>query len=186
VIAAASFVGGQPSYTGVDGDDRPLDTTIWYPTQAPGTEDRNLGGTLDAPLAKGGPFPLIAFSHGSGGEPNQSRYLVQYLASHGFVVVAPPHPDSRASECGLSCGLPASSTMNRPHEIMAAVDFVLAENDQADALLEGAVDEARIGMTGHSYGGLTTLLVMGGEYNRPSFHQCDLGGLEWGPRQPER
>jgi predicted dienelactone hydrolase len=152
------------SYTGVSGDDRPLDSLIWYPTEAPGTEDRDLGGTVDAPLAAGGPFPLIAFSHGSGGEPNQSRYLVKYLASHGFVVVAPPHPGSRASECGLNCGLPAASTQNRPHEIMAALDFVLAENEQAGALLEGAVDETRVGMTGHSYGGLTTLLVMGGEY----------------------
>lgn len=152
------------SYTGVHGDDRPLDSMIWYPTEAPGTEDRNLGGTPDAPLAAGGPFPLIAFSHGSGGEPNQSRYLVQYLASHGFVVVAPPHPGSRASECALACGLPEESTLNRPHEIMAAVAFVLAESEQPGALLEGAADETRIGMTGHSYGGLTTLLIMGGEY----------------------
>ena len=71
---------------------------------------------------------------------------------------------SRSTECALNCGLPAESTMNRPHEINAAVDFVIAESEQAGTLLEGAVDEARIGMTGHSYGGLTTLLIMGGEY----------------------
>jgi predicted dienelactone hydrolase len=152
-------------YTGVDGGSRPLDAVIWYPTEGDSTEDRDLGGLLDAPLAPQGPFALLAFSHGNGGEPNQSRYQVMHLASHGFVVIAPAHPGSRGSECGFSCSgtQTADSAANRPGEILASIDFALEEANEPGALLEGAASEARLGILGHSFGGFTTLGVLGGE-----------------------
>jgi len=165
-------------YTGVDGGARPLETLIWYPTEGDGVEDRDLGGLLDAPLAPRGPFALLAFSHGNGGEPNQSRYQVMHLASHGFVVIAPAHPGSRGSECGFSCSgtQTADSAANRPGEILAAVDFALAEAADPGAPLEGAASEARLGVFGHSFGGFTTLGVLGGE-SRARF----LAGLAMAP-----
>ena len=38
-----------------------------------------------------GPYPVVFFSHGSGGIRMQSTYLTVALASHGYVVVSPDH-----------------------------------------------------------------------------------------------
>jgi len=154
----------QIDHTGIDGQPRPLDLVIWYPTEADGDVDPDLGAIVEAPLAEGAPFPTIAFSHGQGAEPNQSRYQVAHLASHGFVVIAPGHPGSLFSECMFSCApnFPVSAA-NRPAEIVAAVDAIIAEALSAGGPLHGAVDEARMGVIGHSFGGYTTLGVMGGD-----------------------
>ena len=46
----------------------------------------------DAPAAtKSGRFPLVIFSHGFAGYPEQSVSLTTHLASWGFVVAAPDH-----------------------------------------------------------------------------------------------
>src|SRR6185369_2678714 len=76
------------------GETRVLDTDIWYPAP-PGSApvDGGLDGVVDAPVdPSGGPYPVVMFSHGSCGHPNQSSFLWPLVASYGFVVVAPPHP----------------------------------------------------------------------------------------------
>ena len=47
--------------------------------------------TLAPPPATGGPFPVVLFSHGYAGFPEQSVSLTTHLARWGFVVVAPDH-----------------------------------------------------------------------------------------------
>ena len=41
-----------------------------------------------------GPFPLIVFSHGAGGDRSAFESLGNDLAAHGYVVVFPTHADS--------------------------------------------------------------------------------------------
>ncbi len=155
----------------VDGESRPLRVVIWYPTESEQQPDPGLKGVIDAPVATGGPFPLIAFSHGLGGYASQSTYQMTYLASHGFVVTAPDHPNSTLQECGLDfCAAHPEyngiSYANRPDEIHAVVDFVLAESEREGAPLQGAVDGERLGVMGHSFGGSTTVRLLGEEDNR--------------------
>ena len=45
----------------------------------------------DADAGADGPYPVVLFSHGFAGFPEQSADLVTHLASWGFVVVAPDH-----------------------------------------------------------------------------------------------
>ena len=141
---------------------RPLDTVIWYPTN-PGATPINpsYGAVVDAPVAAGGPYPVVLFSHGSCGYPLQSIFLTAQLASQGFVVIAPPHPGNTINEfptCGTSTAQ-VNSFIERPQDVIFVLDQMLAENESGASPFFGALDPDRIAMSGHSFGGLTTYLV---------------------------
>src|SRR5262249_1265927 len=110
---------------------RPLDTVIWYPTEAgAGPISPALGGVVGAPLAGAGARPLLIFSHGSCGTPTQSLFLTPLLASYGFVVAAPPHPGNTLQEFP-NCGTPTAqfdSFANRVADISFVTDSLLTLN----------------------------------------------------------
>lgn len=145
------------------GEQRTLRTDIWYPGP-PGTGPipQMPGGQGGAPLADGlGSLPLLMFSHGSCGFPSQSIALTPYFASYGFVVVAPPHPGNMINEI-LTCGSQAATTQSfveRPEDVRFVLDQMLALNADPESFFFGAIDPGRIGMSGHSFGGLTTYRV---------------------------
>jgi predicted dienelactone hydrolase len=142
---------------------RTLDTVVWYPA-APGSGPITppYSGVADAPLdPSGGPYPLVLFSHGSCGYPSQSQFLTPLLASHGFVVAAPPHPGNTIADfptCG-SGPAQAASYVERPNDVIFVTDQLLAADADPASFLYQAIDETRLGMSGHSFGGLTTFLV---------------------------
>jgi len=147
----------------VPGQPRVLLTDIWYPGP-PGTGPTagHPGGKLNAPLADGvHDLPLVMFSHGSCAFPEQSVFFTALLASYGFVVAAPPHPGNTISEYA-TCGTPAAETdsfANRPADISFVIDALLGMNADPSSFFFTTIDPSRIGMSGHSYGGLTTLRV---------------------------
>ena len=126
------------------------------------------------PISSRGPFPLLMFSHGANVDPHFYVSLTEYLASHGYIVVAPEHTGNRLVDnyalglTGLDCGaLPirpcrdanTKSAVDRPQDIRFVLDQVLAGNA---SVAPAAIDASRIGMYGHSFGGYTTLAVAGG------------------------
>lgn len=146
------------------GQERVLNTAVWYPAIAGGGPiDSGYAAVRDAPLdASGGPYPVVMFSHGSCGYENQSLFFTALLASYGFVVVAPPHPGNTLREFP-ACGTPAAqapSALERPADIIFALDFMLAESAASGSPFFGALDPTRVGMSGHSFGGLTTYVVV--------------------------
>lgn len=145
------------------GTERVLDTVVWYPTTAGAAPiDPNYAGVLNAPLVTdGAPYPLLLFSHGSCGYPLQSTFMLPLLASYGYIVAAPPHPGNTLSEfpaCRLPDSLIASVT-DRPADMRFVLDQLLAANQDSGSPFFGAIDAERVGMSGHSFGGLTTYLV---------------------------
>lgn len=128
------------------------------------------------PISSRGPFPLLMFSHGSDLDPHFYVSLTEYLASHGYIVVAPEHIGNRFVDnyafgiTGLGCGPEAlpirpcrdantKSAVDRPQDIRFVLDQVLAGNA---SVAPAVIDASRIGMYGHSFGGYTTLAVAGG------------------------
>ncbi|MBM4267122.1 MAG: hypothetical protein FJ144_11005 [Deltaproteobacteria bacterium] len=147
------FVWTKPSQVDPE-QDRVLNTWVTYPAaSAPGTPK-----PVDP---AGAPYPVVLFSHGSCGFPNQSTFLTNHLATHGYIVVAPPHPGNTLSD-GAACGsfqAQVASVQERPRDMIFVLDQILAENADPESDFFGMVDPTRIVMSGHSFGGLTTYLT---------------------------
>jgi predicted dienelactone hydrolase len=147
----------------IDGTPRKLDTWIWYPaaTNGDGTP------TSAVTPATGGPFPVVVFSHGSGGQPHFYKYFTEHLASWGFVVVAPPHPGNTSADC-FPCGGAsiAPSARERPTDVTFVLEQVLALKNDATQPLGKIVDGTRTAIAGHSFGGWTSVYAgAGGPFN---------------------
>jgi len=141
------------------GEPRALDTVIWYPAVV-GTGTPQGTVFADAEVRKRH-WPLVVFSHGACGFPEQSTFLTEGLASWGFVVVAPPHPGSTIRDPG--CFGRASfmdSAPNRVADVEFVLDQMLALAKQGDSRFAGRINRRRLGISGHSFGGYTTLRVL--------------------------
>lgn len=158
---------------------RSLATDIWYPVDPAATGGAaptqyefipGLGYTsetalAEAPAAKG-PFPLVVYSHGSGGFSWIATYYTEFLASKGYVVVAPNHAGNTAIDAALGKDAPReTSAYNRPADITATLDTVLAASTNSTDPLAGRIDAERIAVSGHSFGGFTSLASAGGHSN---------------------
>lgn len=139
--------------------ERKITVEVWYPadpsTAAPEGRDVDLD-------SDGGPYPLIVFAHGVMGSRGQSRAYTRHLASHGYVVAAPDFPLSNGGAPG---GPRVTDIANQPVDVSFVINELLLRNAEADHFLYNAVDGEEIGVTGHSWGGLTTLLTAFGPYS---------------------
>ena len=110
------------------------------------------------PLSDAGAFPVVLFSHGYGGYPEQSTFLTDHLATWGFVVVAPDHR-SRDLKAVLS------GTTGRGQDdvtdLREALDLVRVMNAAPDDLLSGKLDLHRVASLGHSAGGGAAITFAG-------------------------
>lgn len=120
-------------------------------------ESRTLTTRIVAPAAgqPGRPYPLIVFAHGSGGLGTGYDRLFRTWAESGYVVAAPAFPISRG-DGEWQVDLP-----KLPGDMSFVIDQVLRLSAGAGSSLDGAVDPARIGVAGHSMGGMTVLAVAG-------------------------
>ncbi len=176
-----------------DHDHRTLVTEIWYPADEsargkPGEDyvlydalpadiQAQLGpadlGTLEttavrdaAPRPDRGPFPVVLFSHGKGGIRMQSTYYTVALASHGYVVVAPDHEGDTIVDL-LETGdvdftTTTDSYIDRPIDIEFIADELAALPD--DDPVKPLMDLDNMAVTGHSFGALTSMIVVGEDY----------------------
>jgi predicted dienelactone hydrolase len=117
----------------------------------------------DVPVSSTGGRGLIVFSHGSGSVAVQSVVLVETLASHGFIVVAPTHYFNNSFDTQNGNSQPFLVTARqRPKEASFSIDYMFGRNqDNLDDFF-GSIDETKVGMTGHSFGGFTTYAMASG------------------------
>jgi len=174
-------------------DDRDLTVSVWYPAQ---TTDATSGevvydlqfptgefppfsvlghAQLDAPPdVSDGPYPLVVYTHAHWSMGQEVPYLVEHLASRGFVVISTDHEDNWSTDMGPM----AHQTMiRRPQEVSRQIDF--AEVLSApEGEMEGLIDTSKVGVAGWSMGGITSMAVAGA--------QMDLGGLrQWCDENPD-
>lgn len=138
---------------------RTLLTEIWYPIDpvpaSPAT------GKVDAPLLRtGAPYPLIVHSHGFMDFRTGNAYANQQLASYGYVVAAPDFPLTNylaANSSGSRDNI--RDLVNQPGDVSFLITQLLNLSNAADGAFAGAIDANRIGLSGLSLGGATTLLA---------------------------
>jgi predicted dienelactone hydrolase len=173
---------------------RPLVTEIWYPAtdEAIGMDTVTyeipdifrqdaldiLGNDLtsqlvtnavrDAPMrSDDGPYPVVFFSHGSGGMRMQSTYYTVDMASHGYVVVSPDHIGNTLSDLIVTGDFVTEDLLaslgNRPQDL-SFIREELELLEPSDPLAE-IMDFESVGVTGHSFGALTSLrwMAQGGD-----------------------
>lgn len=163
---------------------RSLPLEVWYPVDAADAFGPFTGYSLsgiatltsdlaheNAAVSSAGGRPLVIFSHGSGGIAIQSVHLMEQLASHGFVVVAPSHTGNTQAD---STAVPPTSVstaqalLDRVPDVTFVIDHMLGRDGTVGDPFYGRIDETKIGVAGHSLGGFTALAVKGGYQGIPA------------------
>ena len=165
--------------------DRVLPVEVWYPVEPdaaaaaepatysfPGLEVPTIDAVVGAPPAPG-PFPLVVYSHGSGGLRYVSGFLTEHLASHGYVVVAPDHVGNTALDEFTGTDEPQFQVAeDRPADV-AAVVTAATSGAVGFEDLSPSVDAERVSVTGHSFGGFTALAAGSANSSGAAFEGLD-------------
>ncbi|MBB4122513.1 alpha/beta hydrolase family protein [Martelella radicis] len=146
----------------------PLAATLWYPAKTRSYRGivgdnavfRGASGQMGARIADG-TFPLFLFSHGSGGNMDNSAWLMAALAERGAMVLAVNHPGSTTGDSS-----PRASVYldRRAGDLSAALDMLLD-----DPVLGPHVDRSVITAIGFSLGGGTALNLAGLRFDGADF-----------------
>ncbi len=170
-----------------NGQSKLLTVAVWYPTKAR-PKSYNYGGptygnvAVDAPPdVQNGPYPLLVFSHGYGGSGLNAVFFTEALAARGWIVAAPDHHDRYfftrirtgtrtaahwkfdlssfirdANQIAASTPEDRSKYLYRLDEMRCTLDGLIASR-----MFNKLIDQARIAVGGHSFGGYTALGLCG-------------------------
>lgn len=136
---------------------RELRLAVWYPTDATtGLPVVYLGVEVEEGVYGGvepvdQPLPIAVFSHGHQGYAENSSFLMEHLASHGWLVLAPDHTDNTLVD---GDDRETSIYWERPLDLSAVLD--------AAASIHPVTDE--VVAIGHSFGGYTVHALGGATY----------------------
>ncbi len=82
-------------------------------------------------------YPVVVYANGTGVKSSRCKALLEHLASWGFIVIGNEDMDSWS-------GLSSEKCLN----------YLITQNDDSESRFYGKVDLERVGMTGHSQGGV--------------------------------
>ena len=116
------------------------------------------------------PAPVVLFSHGLGGTRNGSRFLGEHWAARGYVAVFLQHPGSDDSAwrdqllaqrmAAMNSAASPGNFLLRAQDVAAVLDQLEIWNAASTNALAGRM-EKKAGMSGHSFGAVTTQAVSG-------------------------
>lgn len=145
------------------------------------------------------PAPVVLFSHGLGGSREGNVYMGEHWASRGYIAVFLQHPGSdtsvwkdkpagqRMTSMQDAAGL--QNFMLRVKDVPAVIDQLDAWNKSEGHVLCGRMDMKKIGMSGHSFGAVTTQGVSGQSTARGNISFTDQrikAAMAFSPSSPNR
>ena len=154
----------------------PLAVSAAKPAQPLDLTVRDAARKRDIPIrvympAEKSAAPLVMFSHGLGGSREGNEFLGRYWAARGYLAVFIQHP---GSDTGVWQDKPllqrmaamqqAASIENlllRVKDVPAVLDQLATWNQTELHVLAGRIDLRHVGMSGHSFGAVTTQAVGG-------------------------
>jgi predicted dienelactone hydrolase len=117
------------------------------------------------------PEPVVLFSHGLGGSRTGSAFLGEHWAARGYVAVFLQHPGSDDSVWKDESRQKRMRAMNqaasldnfllRVQDVPAVLNQLEIWNADKTNCLAGRLDMKKVGMSGHSFGAVTTEAVSG-------------------------
>jgi dienelactone hydrolase len=142
---------GHPKYT--------YDLRDWLPESVarrvtPGVFTLTTDAYRDIPPSRSGPFSLVLFAHGLYSFPDQSTFLTAWLASWGYVVAAPDLPIHDLAAFYDYLGRPRPTTPSDVQVLADTESLVMRLSAEPGNTLAGVVRAGRIGIIGHSQGGI--------------------------------
>lgn len=164
---AASQVGFRQMTLTDSAAERPLETVVFYPTEATGPSTvvgenpafEGIAVQKDAQPSPGA-HPLVVISHGFGGNWRNQLWLAQALVQQGYIVAAPNHPGTTTTNRDKPA---AAKLWLRPDDIRRAITAIEKNADL------WRVAPGRIAVIGHSLGGWTALELAGARFNPQQF-----------------
>lgn len=179
LIGLGEFEVGVTTVTIGEDTDRPLTVDVWFPideatelmpheyTFLPGIFYRspNAVSASFEQVSTAGTFPLVLYSHGAGGQRFIHSNYTETLASHGHVVVAADHTGNTLIESLTgSVGDPQQSAAIRPLDVNEVLDAALGTEGPTELndAIGSVISDDPVTITGHSLGGLTSYVTVGG------------------------
>jgi predicted dienelactone hydrolase len=146
--------------------DRHVPVAIYYPANTKRVKELNklrynkefpfsVADSAAKPVRPKVPYPVIIFSHGMLISKNYYTAYTEFMASHGFIVIACDHLEAIEKQ------IDPHATANRVLDIIFTLDKVSERMNSSEFLLKGLGDFTNVGMSGHSYGGNITALISG-------------------------
>lgn len=129
---------------------RTIAVTIRYPVMGDAGDDEVVDGIADV-----GDYPLVVFAHGYDVSAATYATLEHQVAAAGFVVAAPdfPHTSSAVTDT------PDEDDVANQAADVSFVISQLLDGSTAPAVLAGAIADTKVGVVGHSDGGVTAAAV---------------------------
>ena len=146
---------------------RKLITEIWYPTPEKALGDEGspffrMPTARDASVSTG-TFPLVLFSHGTGGGRLTVEWLCAGLAAQGFIVAAVDHFGNTFDN---PIPVEFAKVWERPQDIRFVLDQLLTAPEIASS-----IETNRIGAAGFSLGGYTAIALAGAKMDYPALQK---------------
>ncbi|RAK30409.1 platelet-activating factor acetylhydrolase isoform II [Actinoplanes lutulentus] len=152
----------------------------------PGAAAGPLTASREGAPARPGRYPVILFSHGTGGHRSETAVVAQELVSHGYVVAAIDHPHDCYVEFPDGRVAVPDDEPTTPWTHAEDILFLLGrlEKIRAGSLpagLAAALDLRNLGVYGFSKGATAAALVMNADSRVRAGLSFD-GQMESGPR----